>query len=429
MKNLQKVISQQQRPLNVIYVSSYIPRKCGIATYTKDLTNAINLLNAHSLAEVMTVARSEEDIEYPWESKFKITYDDLGSYLAAAEYTNQSHADLVLLEHEYGLFGGECGEYIVHFAEALEVPLVTTFHTVLEDPNSKQGEIAKRLAAKSEAIIVMMEEVAQRLVKSYGIARKKIVVIPHGVPDFSFNAVEKYKKKRQLTGRMVLGNINLLDPNKGIEYALQAVALIAKKYPEVLYTVIGQTHPELKRREDEKYRNYLKKLTREMGITENVRFVNEYLPLDDLLKWLKAIDIYVTPYLEPQQITSGALAYAIGAGKACVSTPYVYSKEVLADGRGVIVPFRDSEAIAKAIIDLWEHPEKKKEIEERAYRFGRLMTWPNVAQSHLNLFRTVLINYQKNFTARESAHTPSDNQPPFDQQKSDQQHVGDTPNA
>lgn len=420
MKNLQKVITQQQQPLNVIYVSSYIPRKCGIATYTKDLTNAINLLNARSLAEIMAINRVEENIEYPWESKYKITYNDLSSYLSAAEYVNQSHADLVLLQHEFGLFGGETGEYILHFVESLQRPLVSTFHTVLEDPNSKQGEILKRVANKSEAIVVMMEEVAGRLVKQYGIARKKIVVIPHGVPDFSFNAVEKYKTRRQLTGRMVLGNINLLDPNKGIEYALQAVALIAKKYPEVLYTVIGQTHPELKRREDEKYRNSLKKLTRELGITENVRFVNEYLALDELLKWLKAIDIYITPYLEPQQITSGALAYAIGAGKACISTPYVYSKEVLADGRGVLVPFRDPQAIADAVIDLWEHPEKKKEIEHRAYQFGRLMTWPNVAQSYLNLFRTVLANYQKTMIARESADRLEDNQSPSDQPKSDQ---------
>lgn len=420
MKNLQKVITQQQQPLNVIYVSSYIPRKCGIATYTKDLTNAINLLNAHSLAEIMAINRVEENIEYPWESKYKITYDDLSSYLSAAEYVNQSHADLVLLQHEFGLFGGESGEYILHFVESLKRPLVSTFHTILEDSNSKQGEILKRVANKSEAIIVMMEEVAGRLVKQYSIARKKIVVIPHGVPDFSFNAVEKYKTKRQLTGRLVLGNINLLDPNKGIEYALQAVAIIAKKYPEVLYTVIGQTHPELKRHQGEAYRNYLKKLTRELGITENVRFVNEYLSLDDLMKWLKAIDIYVTPYLEPQQITSGALAYAIGAGKACISTPYVYSKEVLADGRGIIVPFRDAEAIAQAVIDLKENPEKKSEIEHRAYKYGRLMTWPSVAQGYLNLFRTVLANYQRANTTQVSADTLLNNSLPSDQPKSGQ---------
>lgn len=398
MKNLQKTLLQQEKTLNVIYVSSYIPRKCGIATYTKDLTNAINLLNSRSQAEILTLTRPEENIEYPWESKFKISHHDLETYLGAAKYVNQSHADLVVLQHEFGLFGGESGEYILHFVEALERPLISTFHTVLEHPSNKQAEILKRIAKKSQAIIVMMQQVADKIVKIYGIPREKIVIIPHGVPDITFNAVEQHKQKRKLTDRLVLGNINLLDPLKGIEYALQAVAIIAKKYPQVFYAVIGQTHPDLLRHEGEKYRNSLKKLVRDLNITNNVRFVNEYLSLKDLIDWLKTIDIYITPYLEPQQVTSGALAYAIGAGKAAISTPYIYSQEVLAEGRGVLVPFRDSEAIAKAVIDIWENPEKKKEMEHRAYQFGRLMTWPNVAQSHLNLFRTVL----KNGTAKNS---------------------------
>lgn len=395
MKNFQKALSKQQQPVNVIYVSSYIPRKCGIATYTKDLTNAINLLNARSLAEVLTVTRSEEELDYPWEAKFKIAHDDLASYLDAAQYVNQSHADLVSLQHEFGLFGGKSGEYILHFAESLERPLITTFHTVIDDPKSKEGEILKRLARKSAAIVVMMEDVAQKLVNQYKIPQRKIVLIPHGVPDFTFNSSDKVKRKRQLSDRLVLGNINLLDPVKGVEYALQAVALIAKKYPQVLYAVIGQTHPELKRRDGEQYRHYLQKLTRDLNITANVRFINQYLQINDLVDWLKTIDIYITPYLDPQQVTSGALAYAIGAGKACISTPYVYSKEILADSRGIIVPFRDAEAIASAVMDLWDHPDKKREIEQKAYHYGRLMTWPNVAQSHLNLFRTILNNHQK----------------------------------
>ncbi len=388
-RNYQSVLQQQQEPLNVIYVSSYIPRMCGIATYTKDLTNAINLLNSRSLAEILTVTHPDEEIEYPWESKFKITYEDLNTYLSAADYVNQSHADLVILQHEYGLFGGLSGEYIVSFAEALERPLISTFHTVLAEPTTKQLEILQRVAAKSEAIIVMMNNAADMLVDIYKIDREKIVVIPHGVPDFVFNDTAIEKRKRQLSDRLVLGNINLLDPNKGIEFALEAVALIAKKYPEVLYLVIGQTHPELKKREDEKYRNFLRGRVRELGIERNVRFINKYLPLKDLISWLKAIDIYVTPYLMPQQITSGALAYAIGAGKACVSTGYIYAKEVLAEDRGIIVPFRDAEAITQAVIDLQEHPDKKAAMQRRAYAFGRLMTWPNVAQSHLNLFRAI----------------------------------------
>lgn len=389
MKNLQRVLSQQSQPLNVIYLSSYIPRKCGIATYTKDLTNAVNLLNSRSLAEILSISRADENFEYPWEAKFKIVRDDLGTYLDAADYVNHSHADVVSLQHEFGLFGGECGEYILHFAEALHKPLVTTLHTVLTDTSDKHKEVIQRLASKSHAVVVMMGDGAAKLTKHYGIPRKKIVVVPHGVPDFPFNATEKHKRKHQVSDRLVLGNINLLHPQKGIEYALQAVALIARHYPQVLYMVIGQTHPDFIRENDEQYRNSLRRLIRELKITNNVRFVNEYLPLKDVVDWLKTIDIYITPYLDPQQITSGALAYAIGAGKACVSTPYVYSKEVLADGRGILVPFRDPTAIAAAVLDLWEHPEKKQAIERRTYEFGRLMTWPNVAQSYLNLFRAV----------------------------------------
>ncbi|MEX1998000.1 MAG: glycosyltransferase family 4 protein [Candidatus Andersenbacteria bacterium] len=413
-KNFEQALNLQQQPLNVIYISSYIPRKCGIATYTKDLTNAINLLNSYSLAEILVINDPDDTIEYPWEAKFKMTDNELGSYLAAAEYVNQSRADLVSLQHEFGLFGGEGGEYIVHFVEALERPLITTFHTIVENSQTKYGEILKRIAAKSQAIVVMMENVAQKLVQNYGIPREKIVVIPHGVPDLPFNSVEGHKKKRQLTDRLVLGNINLLSPNKGIEYALEAVALIAQKNPRVLYTVIGQTHPNLLRSEGEQYRNYLKKRARELGIKNNVRFVNSYLPLKELIDWLKTLDIYITPYLDPEQVTSGALAYAIGAGKACISTPYIYAREVLADERGIIVPFKDPHAIAAAVIDLWQHPDKRQRIEKKAYQYGRLMTWPNVAQSHLNLFRTVLNNNHatQSVNALESVHTPSGSLPP-----------------
>ncbi len=406
-QSLQPVLQKKEQSINVIYVSSYIPRKCGIATYTKDMTNALNLLNARSLAEILVVDRPEEPGEYPWEAKFKMTEGDLAEYLSAAEYVNRSHCDLVSLQHEFGIFGGELGEYIVHFAEALERPLVTTFHTVPEEPTAKQRDILKRLARKSEAIVIMMHEGARRLVKWYGISKNKIVVVPHGVPDLTFNDTVQYKKQRQISDRIVLGNINLLSPWKGVEYSLQAVAQIAKKYPQVLYMVIGQTHPAMLREHGEEYRNSLRKLVRELGITNNVRFVNEYLSLPDLIKWLKTLDFYVTPYIDPDQVTSGALAYALGAGKACVSTPYIYAQEVLAEGRGVLVPFRDPAAIAEAVIRLLENPQEKSEIEHRAYQYGRLMTWPNVANSHLNLFRTVLKKHSLRLVREAKADQPA----------------------
>ena len=385
-----QILQRHQEPINAIYVSSYIPRKCGIATYTKDLTNAINLLNSRSMAEILVMHRSAQEVDYPWEAKFKVDDDDLSSYLSAADYINKSHADVVSLQLEFGLYGGDGGEYIVPLVEALEVPLVTTLHTVVQDPDSNYGRVLKRVAAHSEAIVVMMSQAADHLMDKFDIPHDKIVVIPHGVPDLSFNGSNAQKRKRRLEGKFVLGNINLLSPGKGIEYALEAVSIIAQKIPEVMYFVIGQTHPMLLKNEGEQYRNFLKRRVRELGIQSHVRFVNEYLPLSALTDWLKTLDVYITPYLDSQQVTSGALAYAIGAGKACISTPYIYANEVLADGRGLIVPFRDATAIAKSVTDLYFNPDLKQALEKRAYEFGRLMTWPNVAQSYLHLFRSVL---------------------------------------
>jgi glycosyltransferase involved in cell wall biosynthesis len=394
-KNLEQILTQKAKSIRVIYVSSYIPRHCGIATYTKDLTNAINLLNPYALAEIMAVNRLGDVPDYPWEVKFKINQDDLSTYLQAADYINQSGAHLVFLQHEFGLFGGHCGEYIVPFIERLKRPLMTTLHTVVSDPKSDYGIIIKRLIKKSKAVIVMMKKIKEKLVIDYGAQPKKIIVIPHGAPDLPYSPTEKFKKKRKLAGKIVLGNINLLSKAKGIEYALKAVAIISQKYPNVLYLVIGQTHPVVLQNEGEKYRNFLKQKVKKLGISGNVKFVNEYLSLDELLDWLRAIDIYITPYLNPQQSASGALAYAIGAGKPCISTPYLYAKEVLSDRRGILVPFRDSNSIAQVVIYLWENPEKRKEIEKNAYSYGRLMTWPNVALKHLDLFRIILKRDEK----------------------------------
>lgn len=388
-KNLEKVLTYESKEIRAIFLSSYIPRKCGIATYTKDLTNAINLLNPHALAEIMVVARPHESIHYPWEVKYKIDQEDLHTYLEAANYINQSGTDIVSLQHEYGLYGGEWGEYIIPFVESLKKPLVTTLHTVLDDPNSQQGLILRRLIDASEAVVVMMERTKKQLMDMYEAPREKVIVIPHGTPDLPFNQTEIYKKKKKLTGRIILGNINLLSSRIGIEYALEAVSEIAKKYPEVLYLVIGQTHPVVLQQQGEKYRDSLKKIIKKLHIENNVKFINKYLPLDELTGWLKTIDFYITPYLDPMQATSGALAYAVGAGKCCISTPYLYAQEVLSKDRGVLVPFRDSEAIAKAVIELWENHEHREKMSKRAYDYGRLMTWSNVGLRYLDLFRTI----------------------------------------
>ena len=406
MRSIQHILTRQQKPLNIIYVSSYIPRKCGIATYTKDLTNAINLINSHSLAEILVVTPSHEheSLDYPWEAKYKIGRDDLSDYVTAAQYVNLSHADLVVLEHEFGLFGGDAGEYIVHFAEALNKPLITTFHTVPQEYTGKMAEVLRRLATRSRVVTVMMETVAKKLVSNYHIPHSKVVIIPHGVPDLPFNSTEAHKAKRRLAGRIELGNINLLHRNKGIEYALEAVAALVPRHPEILYVCIGQSHPEVLRQEGEAYRNFLKKRVRELGLKKNVLFVNKYLSLKDLIKWLRTIDIYITPYLDPQQITSGALAYAVGAGKICVSTPYLYAREVLANDRGMLVPWQNPQALSEAISELLNNPARKGEIEKRAYQYGRLMTWSHVGNQHLNLFRTILTRMPVKMPAPRDIH-------------------------
>jgi len=387
---MSKKLQKERKAIKVIYVSSYIPRKCGIATYTKDLTNDINQLNPYALAEILAVNRQEENISYPWEVKFKINQNDLESYIQAANYINQSEADLVILEHEFGLYGGLGGDYIVSFTEVVKKPLIITFHTIIDDPNDKFGIVQKRLAERADAISVMINDSVLRLGEKYNISESKTAVIPHGIPDLPFGATEYFKRKKKLTGKIVLGNTNLLSEAKGIEYSLEAVAKIIKEKPNLVYLIIGQTHPVVLAKYGEKYRNFLKAKIRKLGIQKNVRFINEYLPLEELLEWLQAIDIYITPYLSPNQSSSGALAYAIGAGKPCISTPYLYAQETLSNDRGILVPFRNSEAITEAVLDLLSNPKQKIEMEKRAYQYGRLMTWASVALQHLDLFQTVL---------------------------------------
>lgn len=382
-----RYLSKKRKPLRVIYVASYVPRKCGIATFTKDLTNAINMLNPYALSEIMALNRPEENLEYPWEVKYKIDWHDLNSYLQAAAYINQSGADVVMLEHEFGLCGGHEGDYIIPFVESIKKPLVVTCHTVIDDPESDYGKVLKRIVESASAVVVMMQESADKLVKKYGLPKGKIAVIPHGTPDLPYGAKSKYEKR--FKNRLILGNINLISEVKGIEYSLEATAEIAKKIPSVLCLIVGQTHPTVLQQEGETYRQQLMALVKKLKITKNVRFINEYVTLEELIEWLKLMDYYVTPYLDPNQSASGALAYAIGAGKLCVSTPYVYSKEVLAKGRGVLVPFRDSKAIAEAILRMEKNSEEKMAVQKRAYDFGRLMTWSSVALQHLDLFGVV----------------------------------------
>ena len=390
MEKLEKVIREKNICINGIYISSFIPRKCGIATYTKDLTRAIDLINPYCKAEIFAMVKPEDRIDYPPEVRFEINQYKIDSYIKAAQHINNSRVDVVILEHEFGLYGGEFGEYIIKLLELLKKPLIITAHTIPDDASKGYGQVLKDVIRFAEKVIVMMPQSLEKLIKEYNYPKEKIEIIPHGVPDIPFEPNEKYKKKKGLEGRLILGNINLLSEIKGLEYTLEALRDIRRKFPDVLYLIIGQTHPVVLQTAGEKYRNYLKEKIRSYDLGENVRFINKYLSLGDLIDWLQVIDIYITPYLDPQQSASGALAYAVGAGKVCISTPYLYAKEVLANGRGLIVPFKDSKAIADAVIDIFKNPQKKSTLEEKTYKFGRLMTWYNIALQHLTLFDEVI---------------------------------------
>ena len=390
MIKLAKNLTIPKRAIRVINIASYIPRKCGIATYTKDLTNAINLLNPYSLAEIMAVNEPNSNHDYPWEVKFRINQDDLRSYLDAASYINQSGTQVVHLQHEFGLFGGSEGEYIVQLVKHIKKPLIITLHTVLDNPRPNMVRIIQELASSSQIVTVMVGVAAQRLMRRYEIPKGKIFIIPHGVPDLPFGPSLPFKEKLGLGNYKIMGVINLLSRNKGLEYAISAVPKILKKFPNFLFLVIGETHPQVKRTEGESYRRELGAQVKKLKIEKNVRFINEYLSLDDLTTYLRSFDIYITPYLDPSQTASGTLAYAIGAGKNCISTPYLYAKEILWDGRGILVPFRNPDSIGEAAIKILESTSFALDVQKKAYDFGRLMIWPSVALSHLDLYQALI---------------------------------------
>jgi glycosyltransferase involved in cell wall biosynthesis len=297
------------------------------------------------------------------------------------------------MQHEYGIFGGDkAGQYAAEFVEKLHKPVVTTLHTILSEPTVDQLGTLQRICRKASAIVVMLEEGARVLSKVYQVPSNKIFVIPHGVPQFSVNDLDGWKKDMDLQDRVIMSSINLISPSKGIEYGIRSLPKIVEQVPNFLYLVVGATHPVLlaKNQGQDAYRDKLTQLSVDLNVADHVRFINEYVSLEELIKVVAASDFYLTPYVDPQQVTSGALSYAIGAGKVCISTPYLYAKEMLNRNRGVLVPFANSDAIAQSVTDLMAHPTKKHAIERNALSTGRSMNWENIAQQYLQLFKTIL---------------------------------------
>lgn len=377
---------------NIAFVGNYLPRRCGIATFTTDLCESITseIDPSHEVFAI-AITNTPERYAYPSRVKFEIRQSYLQDYSRAADFLNFSQVNILSLQHEYGIFGGEAGSYILSLLGEARMPVVTTFHTVLENLSEAQEEVFQRIVQLSDRLVVMSEK-AIEILKKFKVPEKQIAYIPHGIPDFPFVDPNYYKDKFELLGRKVVLTFGLINPGKGIEYMIEALPEVVKKHPEVVYIVLGVTHPEVVRHSGEEYRLSLQRRVEKLGLEEYVIFQNHFVDVEELWEFLCAADIYVTPYLNKEHIVSGTLAYAMGAGNAIISTPYWYAGDVLKDGRGIIVPFRDSQALSQAISNLLSQEVALHTCKIKAYQYSRQMIWKNVARNYLNLFREVLEN-------------------------------------
>jgi glycosyltransferase involved in cell wall biosynthesis len=374
----------------IVYVSSYPPRECGIATFTKNLVAATNKLGI--LRNPLIVAMNEKETIYNYDRfvRYQIRRDFPEDYVKAAEYVNSSKADLVNLQHEFGLFGGEWGEYLNFFLEKIQKPMVSTLHTLSSSLGDKAQKVLKQIIEHSSKIVTMTNT-ATRILMTYGVSRDKIEVIQHGCPEIPFIDSNKVKPSLfGLKGKIVLSTFGLIGRSKGIEYVIKALPKVLQRHPEIIYLVIGETHPLVRKFEGERYRKYLIKLVDKLDLNENVKFHNRFLREHELIKYLQATDIYISPYPEPNQISSGTLVYAMGAGKAIVATPYLHAKEALAKDRGVFCKFRDHKSIAEGINRLLESEKVRRNMERKVYSYSRNFTWPVVARKYVELFRRIL---------------------------------------
>lgn len=380
-------MNTERQNLTIGFLSTYPPRECGIATFTQDLVQA---LKRSRRFKIEVAAVSDRPYDYSEDVAFQLPQQDRESYEEAARRINRSGVQLLVVEHEYGIYGGECGEYLLELFGRIEKPVVSTFHTVLPEPDQKQKAILRTLCEKSAAVVTMASNSAAVLRGVYGADPDKIRVIPHGVPEFDLPPREQLKREAHLEGRTVVSTFGLISPGKGLEYGIEAIAEAARKHPDIFYLILGRTHPVVKREFGEAYRRSLEKLVADRGLQKNVGFVDRYLTKEELARYLKLSDIYMTPYLGRDQAVSGTLAYAVGYGRAVVSTPYLYAQEVLADGRGMLAEFRDAGSLAGCIGYLAEHPEEKARMEQKAARYGKAMTWPRVAEQYGETFFSVL---------------------------------------
>jgi glycosyltransferase involved in cell wall biosynthesis len=403
----------------LVIIGNHLPRQCGIATFTTDLCEALDQAFPDRTCSVLPVNDVPGGYPYPERVRFELDQDDLATYAAAADFLNINNIDVVCLQHEYGIFGGPAGSHILALLRDLRMPLVTTFHTVLREPDTHQRGVLEEIIELSDRIVVMTERAAEFLRDIYGAPAAKIDIIPHGIPDVPFVDPNFYKDQFGLEGKKVLLTFGLLSPNKGIEHVIEALPAVIERHPDVAYVVVGATHPHVRRQDKESYRLSLQRLARARGVDKHVIFHGRFVTLEELTHFLGAADIYITPYLNAAQIVSGTLAYAAGAGKAVISTPYWHAEELLADGRGVLVPFRNGAALASRIVELLNNEVLRHSMRKRAYLFTREHTWPRVAGAYMRTFARAREERQRNPRPIFVAATLADRQAEFPQVKLD----------
>ncbi len=370
----------------IAFLGNYPPRKCGIATFTSDLLRAVAARHPQSRCFAVPVNDIGGGYQYPDVVRFQIEERNLDSYRRAADFLETSDVDTVSVQHEFGIFGGPAGSHLLALLRELTAPVVATLHTVLLKPNADQHRVMQKLIAHSTRLVVMTERGRTILQEVYQAPRAKIDLIPHGIPDVTFVAPDDYKDQFGVGGRKVLLTFGLLSPNKGIEHVLNALPDIVAEFPDVVYLVLGATHPNELRTRGEAYRRGLEAIARENKLQSNVIFHNRFVELKELTEFIGAADLYITPYLDKAQITSGTLAYAFGAGKAVISTPYWHAAELLKNQRGVLVPFADPRAIAREVRGLLRDGKRRTAMSENAYKLGRKMVWSNTAELYMRSF-------------------------------------------
>src|SRR6202045_4130889 len=381
--------SKPSLPSRIAVIGNYLPRHCGIATFTTDLCEAISAEYGSPRLLALPVNDTEQGYDYPARVRWSLAQDDLTSYQQAAEFLNFNNIDMVCLQHEYGIFGGPAGSHILHLLRGLKMPLVTTLHTVLREPDPNQLMVMQEIAELSDRLIVMSELSAQMLLEIFKVPGNKIDMVPHGVPDLPFLDPNFHKDRFGVEGKAVLLTFGLLSPNKGIENVIQAMPQILSKHKNAAYIVAGSTHPHILRREGAKYRATLQVLAKELGAEPQVTFPDRFVSPEEMAEFIGAADIYITPYRHEAQVVSGTLAFALGAGKAIISTPYWHAIELLDDRRGALVPFQDPGAIAQKPIELLDTPALRHAMRKRAYLFARDMVWKKAAQGYMESFARV----------------------------------------